>query len=86
MECVPTNPVGKILLVDMILNVAKYGGEERFKAQGEWVQRFVNAVAASLKRAVVRIDVRSLWWGRWLSVIRLKGLVLRARLKSKLLF
>lgn len=58
LECVPSNPVGKILLVDMILNVAKYGGEERFKAESEWAQQFVNAVAATLKRAVVRIDVR----------------------------
>ena len=57
LECVPSNPVGKILLVDMILNVAKYGGEERFKAPGAWAQQFVKAVAVCLKRSVVRIDV-----------------------------
>lgn len=57
LECVPSNPVGKILLVDMILNVAKYGGEDRFKANSAWAQEFVIAVAAALKRSTVRINV-----------------------------
>ena len=33
LECTPTNPMGKVLVLDVILNVAKYGGEQRF-AQG----------------------------------------------------
>ena len=32
LECTPRNPVGKILLLDVILDVAKYGGEKRFAA------------------------------------------------------
>ncbi|WP_298609084.1 hypothetical protein [uncultured Thiothrix sp.] len=57
LECSPSSPVGKILLVDMLLNVAKYAGEERFKERTEWAQQFVKAVATLLKRSTVRIDV-----------------------------
>jgi hypothetical protein len=58
LECVPSNPVGKILLVDMILNVAKYGGEDRFRDKTQWALQFVNAVASTLpKRSAVRVDV-----------------------------
>ena len=31
----PTNPVGKVLVLDVILNVAKYGGEQRFAQGGD---------------------------------------------------
>lgn len=57
LECSPTSPIGKILLVDMLLTVAKYAGEERFKDNKAWAQEFVNAVAVLLKRSPVRIDV-----------------------------
>lgn len=57
LECSPSSPVGKILLVDMLLNIAKYAGEDRFKDHTEWAQQFVKAVAALLKRSTVRIDV-----------------------------
>lgn len=57
LECSPSSPVGKILLVDMLLNVAKYAGEERFQERTEWAQQFVKAVATLLKRSTVRIDV-----------------------------
>ncbi len=58
LECVPSNPVGKILLLDMVLNVAKYGGEERFKAHDEWAQHFAKVVAVALKRSVIHIDIQ----------------------------
>ena len=32
LECTPSNPMGKVLALDMILNVAKYGGESRFRS------------------------------------------------------
>lgn len=57
LECTPSNPMGKVLMLDMILNVAKYAGEERFRARGQWAQEFAVAVAAGLGRKVVRIDV-----------------------------
>lgn len=58
LECSPSNPVGKILLVDMILNVAKYAGEDRFKERESWAQEFANAVVVSLARPTIRVDVR----------------------------
>ena len=30
LECEPSNPMGKVLIIDKILNVARYGGEQRF--------------------------------------------------------
>ena len=59
LECAPRNPIGKILLLDVILDVAKYGGEARFDAGGDWAQRFALCCAATLKRDV-RIDVLNL--------------------------
>ncbi|MDS4031202.1 MAG: hypothetical protein RKO66_14190 [Candidatus Contendobacter sp.] len=57
LECVPSNPVGKILLLDMILNVAKYAGEECFENGGEWARNYAIAVAVSLDRPAIRVDV-----------------------------
>jgi hypothetical protein len=57
LECESSNPVGKTLLLDKILNVAKYGGESRFAARGDWAHRFATAVARLLGRPVIRVDV-----------------------------
>lgn len=57
LECEPSNPMGKVLLLDKILGIARYGGEQRFAAGGEWPQQFADAVAAVLERPVVRVDV-----------------------------
>ena len=57
MGCIPSNPTGKILLLDMILNVAMDGGEERFETGGEWARSYAIAVAVSLERPVIRVDV-----------------------------
>lgn len=57
LECSPTNPMGKILVLDMVLNVAKYGGEERFKEGGAWAKQFATATAVALARPAIRVDV-----------------------------
>ena len=57
LECTPSNPVGKVLILDVILNVAKYGGEQRFSQGGPWARRFAASVALALDRPVVRIDI-----------------------------
>lgn len=57
LECTPSNPMGKVLVLDMILNVAKYGGEKRFAEGGDWARQFVAAVATSLDRPAVKVDV-----------------------------
>ena len=57
LECTPSNPMGKVLILDVILNVAKYAGEARFSQGSEWARRFAASVCASLDRPVVRVDV-----------------------------
>jgi hypothetical protein len=57
LECEPSNPLGKTLLLDKLLNVAKYGGEKRFAAAGDWAHRYAGAVARLLDRPVIRVDV-----------------------------
>ncbi|MFO7640472.1 MAG: hypothetical protein R6X17_04160 [Candidatus Competibacteraceae bacterium] len=60
LECAPPNPSGKILVLDMILGVAEYGGENRFIKGGEWAKSFAIAVAVALERPAVKIDVANL--------------------------
>lgn len=57
LECTPTNPLGKVLLLDKILNVARYGGEARFAHPGPWVERFAAATALLLDRPAILVDV-----------------------------
>ncbi|HEX8989241.1 MAG TPA: hypothetical protein VF816_14880 [Rhodocyclaceae bacterium] len=59
LECQPRNPVGKILLLDVMLDVAKYGGESHFAAPDDWAKRFALCCAAAMTRDV-RIDVANL--------------------------
>lgn len=55
--CVPTNPVGKLLLADKILCLAKTQKEEAFAEPTPWVNSFVRAAAAAIGRAVLTIDL-----------------------------
>ncbi len=57
LECTPSNPVGKILVLDVILNVAKYGGESRFAQGREWARRFAACTGVVLDRPAIRVDV-----------------------------
>ncbi|WP_291993161.1 hypothetical protein [Candidatus Accumulibacter sp. ACC003] len=57
LECEPSNPMGKVLIIDKILNVARYGGEQRFVDRQEWATRFARYTALALGRDTVRIDV-----------------------------
>lgn len=57
LECVPTHPMGKVLLLDKILGVARYGGEKRFADGVEWARVFCRNAAFLLGRPAVRVDV-----------------------------
>ena len=57
LECTPSNPVGKVLILDVILNVAKYGGESRFEQASEWAKKFALMSATALDRPAIRVDV-----------------------------
>lgn len=57
LECEPTNPMGKVLIIDKILNVARYGGEQRFIDGKAWAVQFARYTALALGRDTIRIDV-----------------------------
>jgi hypothetical protein len=57
LECDVPSSIGKLLLVDLILSVAKYAGERRFKEQHDWAEQFAKNAAVLLGRNVVRVDV-----------------------------
>ncbi len=57
LDCVTTNPVGKVLLLDKILGIARNGGEKHFASADEWARRFACAVATLLDRRAIRVDV-----------------------------
>jgi hypothetical protein len=57
LECEPTNPMGKVLIIDKILNVARYGGEQRFADGKDWARSFARYTALALARDTIRVDV-----------------------------
>lgn len=57
LECDVATPTGKILAVDRILSVARYGGEERFRDRTTWAEQFARYTAAILGRELIRVDV-----------------------------
>lgn len=57
LECDLPTPIGKLLLADRILSVAKYAGEQRFTEDHGWAEEFARNAAALLGREVVRVDV-----------------------------
>lgn len=55
--CEVNSPTGKVLVLDRILSVAKYAGEQRFKQQQQWADEFARYTAAMLGRDLIRVDV-----------------------------
>lgn len=53
----PSNPVGKVLIIDKILDVARAGGEQRFADGQPWAAAFARYTALALGREIVRVDV-----------------------------
>ncbi|MFC5300805.1 hypothetical protein [Azospira restricta] len=56
LECEPSNPVGKVLIIDKILGVARGGGEARFAAGKDWAHDFARQAALALGRDTIRVD------------------------------
>jgi hypothetical protein len=54
--CVPSNPVGKLLIVDKIVSLAKSQSRRSFDPPSAWVKDFLRATAAALERPVITID------------------------------
>jgi hypothetical protein len=57
LECDVPSPIGKVLIADRVLSVAKYAGAERFREQGDWARQFARSTAVMLDRDLVRVDV-----------------------------
>lgn len=57
--CEPTNRVGKVLVIDKILNVARCGGESRFSERKRWAEDFARNAALVLGRDMIRVDLAS---------------------------
>lgn len=57
LECDVATPTGKVLIIDRILSVAKYAGEQRFRDQGSWAEQFAKYAALILARDLIRVDV-----------------------------
>lgn len=57
LECDVPSPMGKVLVADRILSVAKYAGERRFREQPEWSGVFARNAAVMMGREVIRVDV-----------------------------
>lgn len=57
LECDLPSPIGKVLLADRVLSVAKYASERRFREDPDWAQQFARNTTALLDREFVRVDV-----------------------------
>lgn len=57
LECDVPSPIGKILIADRVLSVAKYAGAQRFRDQPDWADEFARNAAVMLGRDLVRVDV-----------------------------
>ena len=55
--CTPRSMVGKVLILDKVIEVAREAGEKRFADGGAWAERYARAVLAALNRETVRVDV-----------------------------
>ena len=55
--CVPTNPVGKLLLADKILCLAKTQQDAVWAAPTPWVKQLLRAAAAAIGRRVLTVDL-----------------------------
>ena len=55
--CTPRSLVGKVLILDKVLEVAREAGEKRFAGGGAWAERYARSVLAALNRETVRVDI-----------------------------
>lgn len=59
LEADVATPVGKVLLADRILSIAKYSGAPRFRDDRNWAEQFARSAAALLARDVIKVDVEN---------------------------
>ena len=57
LECDVPSPIGKVLIADRVLSVAKYAGVHRFHDELEWARQYATNAAVMLGRDLVKVDV-----------------------------
>ena len=55
--CELPNPIGKVLLADLVLSVAGSAGARRFREQAPWATQFARNTAVLIDRSLIRVDV-----------------------------
>ena len=55
--CTPRSMVGKVLVLDKVLEVAREAGEKRFAGDLAWAEQYARAVLATLNRESVRVNI-----------------------------
>lgn len=55
--CEPSNPMGKVLVVDLVLGVARAAGEQGFAARPDWAKQYAAAVARLRNGPAMEVDV-----------------------------
>ena len=59
LKCEATGRMGKVLIIDKILNIARHGGEQRFIDGKTWAAQFARYTALALGRDTITIDVEA---------------------------
>lgn len=59
LQCEPVRPMGKVLIIDKIINVAREGGEQRFIDGKSWATQFARYTSLALGRDTIRVDVEA---------------------------
>lgn len=55
--CTPRSMVGKVLVLDKVLEVAREAGEKRFAGDIAWAEHYARAALATLNRESVRVNI-----------------------------
>jgi len=59
LKCEPSSRMGKVLIIDKILNIARCGGEQRFIDGKMWATQFARYTALALGRDTIHVDVEA---------------------------
>ena len=59
LKCEPSSRMGKVLIIDKILNIARCGGEQRFIDGKTWATQFARYTALALGRDTIHVDLEA---------------------------
>lgn len=59
LKCEPSGLLGKVLIIDKILNIARCAGDQPFTDGKMWATQFARYTALALGRDTIRVDVEA---------------------------